>query len=489
MNHFLILSSVSLFESLRNLIYYYPVFAFIALVMAGLNIPFSEDIIIIGGALIAQADDSLILPCIIAIYFGVAVSDSVSYFLGYFSARGVIKIKAVKSILSNRYTAKLQGNLDKHGFLTFIVCRFIPFGVRNTLFMSSGFFGLKYRRFLLFDIISSLISVNTLFWLVFIFGESAERPLHIAGLALLAVLVFLAAATIIRLIATTIKNGGAPLMITKYGLPQAAVFPSVLICGIAALAVFALPNPWAIPVMVFLFILLIWVLSFFRDPPRNVIPDSRVLYSPCDGTVTEVVSVGGVIRVSVFLSLFNVHINRAPCSATVRRVTYKKGQFRNAQDPESARVNESNEIEMAMKFSPMANTEEGVPAAGPAAGPALGAAAGPAAGPAVGAAVGPVTDPAVGAAVGPVADSPGEIVIVRQVSGAIARRIVCKTQEGDVLRQGEQFGMIKFGSRTELIVPDGPGRKVCVKTGDKVKAGLTVFISYSNGENQHEEKA
>ena len=458
MNHFLILSSVSLFDSLRNLIYYYPVFAFVALILAGLNIPFSEDIIIIGGALIAQADDSLILPCIIAIYAGVAISDSVSYFLGYLAARGIIKVKMINKALNNRYTAKLQRNLDKHGILTFIACRFIPFGVRNTLFMSSGFFGLKYRRFILFDIIASLISVNTLFWLVFIFGESAERPLHIAGMALFAVLAFLVAAGLYSLLAKTIKGGGALPMITKYGYPQVVVFPLILACGIAALAVFAFPGLWAILIAVILFILLIWVLSFFRDPPRNVIPDGSLLYSPCDGTVTEVVSEGGVIRVSVFLSLFNVHLNRAPCSASIRRVTYKKGQFRNAQDPESARVNESNEIEMAMKVS----AALGVPASDAREADA------------------PATDARE-------ADSPGEIVIVRQVSGAIARRIVCKVQEGDAVKQGERFGMIKFGSRTELIVPDGPDREVCVKPGDKVKAGLTVFIRYSNRDNQYEE--
>ena len=430
MINFIILSSVSLLEYLRSLIYYYPVFAFVALLLAGLNVPFSEDVIIIGGALIAQADDSLILPCIIAIYAGVALSDSVSYFLGYLTARGTIRIKAVKSILSNRYTAKLQRNLDRHGILTFIVCRFIPFGVRNTLFMSSGFFGLKYRRFLLFDIIASLISVNTLFWLVFIFGESVEKPLHIAGVALFAVVAFLVAAAVIRLLVTIFKSGGALPMITKYGLPQVAVIPGALICAIAALAVFALPKTWAIIAGALLLALLVWVLSFFRDPQRSIIPDGSVLYSPCDGTVTEVVSEGGVIRVSVFLSLFNVHINRAPCSASVIRVTYKKGQFRNAQDPESARVNESNEIELAIK------------------------------------------------------GRPGETAIVRQVSGAIARRIVCRVKEGGGLKQGERFGMIKFGSRTELIIQGGADREACVKPGDKVKAGLTAFIRYSNAGTQ-----
>ena len=430
MIHHFVLSSISLFEYLRNLIYYYPIFAFVALLLAGLNIPLSEDVIIIGGALIAQADDSLILPCILALYLGVAMSDSISYFLGLLAARGTIKIKAIKKVLNNRYTSKLQSNLDRHGILTFIICRFIPFGIRNTLFMSSGFFGLKYKRFLLFDIISSFISVNTLFWLVFIFGETAEKPLHIAGLALLAVLAFFVIAALVRLLKKAIKIRGDLSMLTKYGLPQVAVFPGILICGIAALAVFFFPKPPAVSAAALLFILLIWVLSFFRDPERGVIADDSVLYSPCDGTVTEVTSDGGVIRVSVFLSIYNVHINRAPCNAVVGRVTYKKGSFRNAQDTESSRVNESNEIELAMP------------------------------------------------------GRPEDTVIVRQVSGAVARRIVCKAKVGDALKQGDRFGMIKFGSRTELIIPAGQDREVCVKIGDKVKAGLTVFVRYKHGEEK-----
>ena len=221
-------------------------------------------------------------------------------------------------------------------------------------------------------------------------------------------------------------------MITKFGLPQVAVFPGILACGIAALAVFFFPKPFAISLAALLLALLIWVLSFFRDPQRNVIADEDVLYSPCDGTVTEVVSDDDVIKVSVFLSLFNVHINRAPCDATVDKVIYKKGQFRNAGDPESARVNESNDLEL--------KTERGL----------------------------------------------GETLIVRQVSGAIARRIVCKVNAGDAVKQGEHFGMIKFGSRTELIVPAGADRKACVKPGDKVRAGLTVFIRYTDGEDQNE---
>ena len=218
-------------------------------------------------------------------------------------------------------------------------------------------------------------------------------------------------------------------MVTKYGLPQVAVIPGVLVCAMAALGFFFRSKAWVIPVEALLLLALIWTLSFFRDPKRVIAADDAVLYSPCDGTVTEVASEDGVIRVSVFLSIFSVHINRAPCDAVVSSVTYKKGEYRNAMDPESARINESNEIEMVMRAYP-----EGM-------------------------------------------------VVVRQVSGAIARRIVCKAENGDELKQGDKFGMIKFGSRTELILHGGPDSEVCVKPGDKVKAGLTVLIRFSQAVN------
>ena len=427
MGIFLNISSAGLLEILSEVFTYFPLFAFVALLLAGLNIPFSEDVIIISGALVAQADETLILPCLIAIYLGVLCSDLVSYSLGYLVGRGKLRIKAVNNILSHRYVDKLRTNLERHGFLTFIVCRFIPFGVRNTLFMSSGFFGLKFKRFIRYDLVASLISVNTLFWIVFAFGEAAEKQFHVAGVALFAALVFVVSATIIRVIAKQLQKRGVSLMLTKYGLPQVAVFPGIAACAIAALAIFFHFELWTIIVMAILFVALVWMLSFFRDPKRDVVADENVMYSPCDGTVTEVVKDGDVIKVSTFLSIYNVHINRAPCSGVVDRVTYIKGLYRSAHDPDSARVNEANEIEMTSA-----------------------------------------------------ADPAGKIT-VRQVSGAVARRIVCKAKAGDTLEQGARFGMIKFGSRTELIVPDGADREVCVKPGDKVKAGLTVLIRYSRG--------
>ncbi len=174
---------------------------------------------------------------------------------------------------------------------------------------------------------------------------------------------------------------------------------------------------------------LLWVFWFFRDPKRLANVDSNVLISPADGTVTEIVhldhheQIGGpAIRVGIFLSIFNVHINRSPCAGTVRSVSYQPGKFLDARHEDAGRLNESNTLLI----------DPASPIAGP--------------------------------------------VIVRQVSGLIARRIICHAKAETKLVCGERFGLIKFGSRTELIVPDIQGIEIKTNVGDKVQAGLTSLI-------------
>jgi phosphatidylserine decarboxylase len=224
--------------------------------------------------------------------------------------------------------------------------------------------------------------------------------------------------------------------LTKYGLPEVAVFPAIVLG--AMIIVTCLPllvhhfGIWVIiSIEAILTVIMIWVLSFFRDPYRRCPQESNLLLSPADGKVTDIETVkdsdyigGQAIKIGIFLSIFNVHINRAPCRAKVERISYKKGQYKNAMSPESAQVNESNSLYMVRR------------------------------------------------------DNPPDKLIVRQVSGAIARRIVCATKEGQELSSGEQFGMIKFGSRTELYVPARADVKCLVRKGDKVKAGLTPLVRY-----------
>ncbi|MGA2034403.1 MAG: phosphatidylserine decarboxylase [Thermoguttaceae bacterium] len=173
------------------------------------------------------------------------------------------------------------------------------------------------------------------------------------------------------------------------------------------------------------------VVYFFRDPPRRVPQEPAVLVSPADGKIAEITRldrdefVGGpAVRIGIFLSIFNVHLNRSPAAARVVALRYSPGEFLNALRPESTLRNENMWIGM----------EEESP--------------------------------------------PHRRLAVRQISGAIARRIVCDLRPGDILAAGQQFGMIKLGSRTELILPDDAGLEVAVRLGQPVKAGSTILARY-----------
>jgi len=233
--------------------------------------------------------------------------------------------------------------------------------------------------------------------------------------------------------------------LTKYGLPQVVIYPLVLLAALIAYSVialqcypdWALTMPWSLltvwAVELVLLALLIWALCFFRDPARACPPDDKLLLAPADGKVTDIEVVdsdiigGRTLKIGIFLSIFNVHINRAPCDVRVEKITYKKGRYLNALNPESGRLNESNDLEMV-------RTSE-----------------------------------------------PTDRLLVRQISGAIARRIVCDTKERAELTAGEKFGMIKFGSRTELYLPAKEQAKCLVKIGDKIKAGVTPLVKYEIG--------
>ena len=224
------------------------------------------------------------------------------------------------------------------------------------------------------------------------------------------------------------------LTLTKYGWPQVVVFPVIVLAVmIICLMIGILTLPlWAtVSIEAFLSVVLVWVLSFFRDPYRHCPLDKNLLLSPADGRITNIEMVeennfvdGAALRIGIFLSIFDVHINRAPCNVKVERITYRNGRYKNAMNPQSSRVNESNELVLVR------------------------------------------------------ADEPKDKLIVRQISGAVARRIVCAASEGQELAGGEKFGMIKFGSRTELYVPARANIKCLVQTGDKVKAGLTPLVRY-----------
>ncbi len=238
--------------------------------------------------------------------------------------------------------------------------------------------------------------------------------------------------------------------LTKYGLPQVAVLPAALLSvmtGCLLIGVLFLPAWAIISIEVVLAAILIWILSFFRDPYRISPSDKCLLLAPADGRITDIETVeeGGFIgvralRIGIFMSIFNVHINRTPCNVRVEKISYREGKYMNAANPKAGRVNESNNLAMVR------------------------------------------------------IDNPKDKLFVRQISGAIARRIVCEAGQGKELTSGEKFGMIKFGSRTELYVPLNTGAKnsvwepkCLVKIGDKVKAGLTPIVKYEKNQKTEDE--
>jgi phosphatidylserine decarboxylase len=173
------------------------------------------------------------------------------------------------------------------------------------------------------------------------------------------------------------------------------------------------------------------IIYFFRNPRRRVPLKAGLWVAPADGTIAEITPlahddfVGGpALRIGIFLSIFNVHLNRSPVAARVIALRYAPGEFLNALRPESALRNENLWIAL----------EEDSP--------------------------------------------PFRRLVVRQISGAIARRIVCDLRPGEVIPRGHVFGMIKLGSRTELILPAEEGLEVKVRVGQKVKAGATVVAEY-----------
>ena len=186
--------------------------------------------------------------------------------------------------------------------------------------------------------------------------------------------------------------------------------------------------------------------AFFRDPERSLPKDLDAITSPADGVIRDIELIRGegeefrehfkgrdMLRIGIFLSVFDVHINRAPCDMLVEFRNYKKGCFHDARDAKASKENESM---------------------------ALGG-------------------------VGSLGDYSFPVVI-RQISGAIARRIVCPVEPGTRLSKGFRYGMIKFGSRTEIFLPAGKDFELEVKVGDRVFAGTSILARRSDGKGEPE---
>jgi len=185
----------------------------------------------------------------------------------------------------------------------------------------------------------------------------------------------------------------------------------------AAILIGWLTNPaWAI----FPFVLAAFFLWFFRDPERTIPQEAGALVSPGDGKVTDVSPVTSgsnkLTRISIFLSVFNVHVNRSPVTGTIREIRYQRGKYINAMNHASAEENEQNIV-----------TVEG----------------------------------------------DGQTVVFKQIAGLLARRIVFHPKVGDRLERGERVGLIKFGSRVDVLFDATAALQV--KVGDRVKGGSSVL--------------
>lgn len=183
---------------ISSYISYWPLVCFCALFLAGFNIPISEDVLIIMSAIISANDRSLLIPNYIGLYAGIYISDLICYWFGRLAGNGIIKIKFVAKKLTPKRIQKISTQLEKHGFLTYVITRFIPFGVRNTLFMTSGMLHVYFPKFMLFDGIAALLSSSTLYWLVFFLGESAAANYKLIGIVLFCILVVVLSVLIIR---------------------------------------------------------------------------------------------------------------------------------------------------------------------------------------------------------------------------------------------------------------------------------------------------
>ncbi len=215
------------------------------------------------------------------------------------------------------------------------------------------------------------------------------------------------------------------LPVARYGRAELAVATVGMVALSVALYV-ALPWAAVLPLL-----MLAFLVHFFRDPERRVPQDPGLVVSPADGTVTDVdvcegpPYVGGqALRIGIFLSVFDVHVNRAPVEGRVDFMDYRRGRFLSA-----------------LKFDACSRENE---------------------------------CSTVGLRTGAL---PGGRVLVRQIAGAMAQRIVTACRLGDGLGRGDRFGMIKFGSRTELFLAAPDSLEVRVKVGDHVKGGQTVLAS------------
>lgn len=220
--------------------------------------------------------------------------------------------------------------------------------------------------------------------------------------------------------------------LTRYGRRELITYTAMAAAACALLVMLAMSVNWMFALLCVLpAVFWLWVLWFFRDPDRPTPQDDGLVISPADGNVADITPVGADsvlgcegVKIGIFMNVFSVHVNRSPVAARVDRTVHQDGVFLDARDPHASERNESATIYLT-------HSRQGQ-------------------------------------------DYP---VVVRQIAGLIARRIITDVDSGRELAVGERFGMIKFGSRVEVFLPRALAGRICVEPGRKVRAGLTVLAS------------
>lgn len=211
------------------------------------------------------------------------------------------------------------------------------------------------------------------------------------------------------------------MRVAKEGVPFIVVSSLLAVAAIALAA--STGSPWLWTIAAVLTIVAVWVVYFFRDPEREGARGDRLVVSPADGKIVMITKVhepafirGPAIRISVFMNIFSVHVNRYPVSGSVRYTHYNPGKFLNAAVEKASLENEQSSVGIESTIGR---------------------------------------------------------VVVRQIAGLVARRILTYSRDGDLAAQGSRFGIIRFGSRVDVFVPTTCVIKV--QLGEQVFAGLTVL--------------
>jgi len=217
--------------------------------------------------------------------------------------------------------------------------------------------------------------------------------------------------------------------LAKYGRREVAA--ASIAGGSATVLLAILSRSWSgwLWVAAIVMCLWAWVIWFFRDPERQPPEGEGLIVSPADGRVTDVTRLGpdsvlgcDGVQIGVFMSIFDVHVNRSPCSGTVESIEHKPGLFLDARNPAASQRNEAATIRIRHR-----RRDRDLP------------------------------------------------VVVRQIAGFVARRIVTDLTPGEEIGPAHRIGMVKFGSRLEVLMPDELAGEVTVTVGQKVRAGQTVL--------------